>query len=599
MITKITCRYSFEVLDFHSNDFGFTFNIGVSYLGIYKTSMGITLKDNRYEVKLPFKGHPLIEDNYRLSLNRLKTLTRKLKKTPTVLKDYHDVIRYQLEMRIIEEAAEPAVTGEVTYLPHRAVIKEDRQTTKLRIVFAASAKNAGPSLNDCLYKGPCLVPLLYDILVRFRINNVAIVADIKQAFLQVIVAEEDRDYLRFLWWKNPFDENPEIIKYRFNRVIFGATCSQFLLNGVVKVLVEKYNEVDPEFVDKILHSFYVDDLNTGVKTTEEGVMLYKKLKYRFEEAHLKLRKWRTNDPCLREIISEKNNEMVKCDEKVLGIRWDENEDNLLIDVKDFVNDSNGDVTKREVLSIIASFYDPVGYIQPIVVQMKIFSQDICREGYCWDDKLNVEMKLNWDSIIANIRKVDEIHIQRCYAINEVDDPFIVQLIGFSDASQLDYGCCIYFKFIYSSGKVKVSFVTSKSRIVPIKKQISIPRLGLLGNVLLCRLVKSVLGAVKMELEIKNVFCFTDSQVSLAWIRNEDKEMKQFVQNRVIEIRRNVPAINWYYCKTSDNPADLITRINFKGIRDNLWWYGPTVLMNIHDDVALRSYYQIDKDKEIE
>ena len=122
----------------------------------------------------------------------------------------------------------------------------------------------------------------------------------------------------------------------------------------------------------------------------------------------------------------------------------------------------------------------------------------------------------------------------------------------------------------------MSFVTSKSRIVPIKKQISIPRLELLGNVLLCRLVKSVLGAVKMELEIKNVFCFTDSQVSLAWIRNEDKEMKQFVQNRLIEIRRNVPAINWYYCKTSDNPADLITRINFKGIRDNLWWYGSNI-----------------------
>ena len=235
----------------------------------------ITLKDNRYEVKLPFKeGHPLIEDNYRLSLNRLKSLTRKLKKTPTVLKNY-DVIRNQLETGIIEEATEPAVTGEVTYLPHRAVSKEDRQTTKLRVVFDANAKNAGPSLNDCLYKGPYLVPLLYDMLARFRINNVAIVADIKQAFLQVMVAAEDRDYLRFLWWKNSFDENSEIIKYRFNRILFGATCSQFLLNGVVKVLVEKYKKVDPEFVEKTLHSFYVDDLNSGVKTTGEGVMLYK------------------------------------------------------------------------------------------------------------------------------------------------------------------------------------------------------------------------------------------------------------------------------------------------------------------------------------
>ena len=81
-----------------------------------------------------------------------------------------------------------------------------------------------------------------------------------------------------------------------------------------------------------------------------------------------------------------------------AIRWDEYEDKLLIDVEDYVNDSNGDITKREVLSTIASLYDPVRYIQPIVVQMKIFFQDICRQGYCWDDKLNVEMKQNRDNI---------------------------------------------------------------------------------------------------------------------------------------------------------------------------------------------------------
>ena len=174
-------------------------------------------------------------------------------------------------------------------------------------------------------------------------------------------------------------------------------------------------------------------------------------------------------------------------------------------------------------------------------------------------------------LTANIRKIDEIQIQRCYAINVVDDPFIVQLIGFSDAPQLAYGCCIYFKFIYSSGKVKVSFVTSKSRIVPLKKHITIPRLELLGNVPLCRLVKSVIGAVKMELEIKNVFCFTDSQVALAWIRNEDKEKKQFVQNRVNEIRRNVPPINWCYCETLD-------KCIIKGLRSN---YCKQILLSVN------------------
>ena len=178
----------------------------------------ITLKDNRYEVRLPFKeGHPLIEDNCVLSCNRLKSLSRKLRKTPDILKEYGDVIRNQMELGIIEEVTEIAEMGEVTYLPHRAVIREDKQITKLRVVFDASAKNVGPSLNDCMYKGPCLIPLLYDMLLRFRINNVAIVADIKQAFLQISVAPKDRDYLRFLWWQDAFDDKSEVVKYRFNR----------------------------------------------------------------------------------------------------------------------------------------------------------------------------------------------------------------------------------------------------------------------------------------------------------------------------------------------------------------------------------------------
>ena len=177
-----------------------------------KFSKEITLKDNRYEVRLPFKeGHPLIEDNYVLSYNRLKSLSRKLRKTPGILKEYDDVIRNQFELGIIEEVTELAEMGEVTYLPHRAVIREDKQTTKPRAVFNASAKNAGPSLNDCMYKGPCLIPLSYDMLLRLRINNVATVADIKQAFLQISVVPMDRDYLRFLWWQDAFDDKPEVV----------------------------------------------------------------------------------------------------------------------------------------------------------------------------------------------------------------------------------------------------------------------------------------------------------------------------------------------------------------------------------------------------
>ena len=110
-------------------------------------------------------------------------------------------------------------------------MKSDRETTKTRMVFDASAKSdkSEPSLNDILYSGPCPLPLIEDTVLRFRLGRIAVVADIQQAFLQISVNECHRNYLRFLWYNNMFDENSSKY-YRFGRVLFGLTCSPFLLN---------------------------------------------------------------------------------------------------------------------------------------------------------------------------------------------------------------------------------------------------------------------------------------------------------------------------------------------------------------------------------
>ena len=204
-------------------------------LSVYEKFISdINFQDSRYDVHLPFKEYrPLIEDNFVLSLNRLSRLHQKLVQTPELLQDYDDIIRNQIQCGVVEKADSVAEVGEVTYLPHRAVIRQDKKSTKLRIVFDASAKGKGRSLNDCLYKGPSLNPLLFDILLRFRVHNIAITADIEKAYLQISVAPEDRDYLRFLWYNDLNSESPQVCKYRFTRLIFGASCSQFLLNGTI------------------------------------------------------------------------------------------------------------------------------------------------------------------------------------------------------------------------------------------------------------------------------------------------------------------------------------------------------------------------------
>ena len=132
------------------------------------------------------------------------SLRRRLNKNPELCKNYYDIFKEYESSKIIErvptdEASEP---GKVHYLPHRAVIRQDKVTTKVRPVFDASAKVSGPSLNDCLYAGPNLLSLIYDILLRFRTHKIALISDIKQAFLNIEVHPNHVDYLRFLWFAN-------------------------------------------------------------------------------------------------------------------------------------------------------------------------------------------------------------------------------------------------------------------------------------------------------------------------------------------------------------------------------------------------------------
>ena len=136
---------------------------------------------------------------------------------------------------------DPTNVERVHYLPHHAVVRQDKATTKLRVVYDASAKSDGPSLNDCLYTGPKFDQKILDILLRFRLHKVALTADIEKAFLMISMAEKDRDVLRFLWVNDTSLQQPEIIVMRFTRVVFGVSSSPFLLNTTIKCHMEKFS----------------------------------------------------------------------------------------------------------------------------------------------------------------------------------------------------------------------------------------------------------------------------------------------------------------------------------------------------------------------
>ena len=192
----------------------------------------IMFQDGRYKVFLPWKEfHEPLPDNYLLSVKRLRGLLNRLRHDPTMMREYDKTIRDQVARGIIEMVPpNKTVATRVHYLPHHGVVRKDKSTTKLRVVYDASAKSSGPSLNECLYKGPKFQQLTLDLLVRFRSYKVALTADVEKAFLMIAVDERDRDALRFIWVDDVTKEEPELQEYHFTRVVFGVSSSPFLVS---------------------------------------------------------------------------------------------------------------------------------------------------------------------------------------------------------------------------------------------------------------------------------------------------------------------------------------------------------------------------------
>ena len=221
----------------------------------------ISYNGERYSVGLPWKiGHKQLPPNFNACFTRLKSQIRKLKNTPTLLNECNKMIEKQEDLGIIEKVTELEGAEKVYYMPSQVVVRENAETTKVRMVFDASPKEGknGTSLNDCLHVGSNLTLLLFDILVRFRENNIPIVGDIEKAFLNVGVHATDRDCLRFLWVENPHAKNLKLVVYRFACVVFGVNASPILLNAVNRNHVTKFQDIDPEFVKKMLNSFLVE-----------------------------------------------------------------------------------------------------------------------------------------------------------------------------------------------------------------------------------------------------------------------------------------------------------------------------------------------------
>ena len=195
--------------------------------------------------------------------------------------------------------------------------------------------------------------------------------------------------------------------------------------------------------------------------------------------------------------------------KVLGLNWRFATDEIYFDFTDLIAYFQTlSATKRSVLQFSAKIFDPLGVLSPFTTQQKILFQCLCVQGVNWDDPLENELLRKWNQLPRELLALSQVRIPRCY-LSFQKETLLYQLQGFSNASEKAYAAVIYLYIVYIDGSVDNIFVSSKTRVAPIKRQ-TIPRLELLGAVILARLTNTTYLALQPLVSELRSFYWVDS-----------------------------------------------------------------------------------------
>ncbi len=540
--------------------------------------------DGRYEVALPRKiqSHKLGESRD-TACRRLYSMEKSLTKRgdwPVFRDAVLDYLHQDHAERITSEVVSVG-EKQCYYLPMHAVTKQSSTTTKVRIVFDASAKTTnGKSLNSILSSGPNVYSHIVQQILRFRIHRVAMTADISQMFRQILIAEKDRDLHRFVFRSSP-DE--PVSDYRMKRLTFGVTSSPYLATETLRQVAKDHYSEFPTAAEIVMTDFYVDDLLSGTDTVESALQLRPQLNKLLEKGRFLLRKWRSNSQKLLESIPDELKEkepvmeFVSHDDcpKTLGLHWNTLKDDMYVSIPKI--EYHGKLTKRQLVSNIAKVYDVMGWLSPVILFAKSLLQQVWESRVDWDDSVPGDILADWSRWVSELPVLSHRCIPRCYAdpSKEISSR---QIHGFSDASEKGFGAVVYLRTFYFDSSVTVSLVISKTRVAPIKR-LTIPKLELAGALLLAELMETV--RVALKLVISQIYAWSDSQIVLAWLDGNPRKLPTYVANRVSQILDLMPASTWRYVPSSQNPADCASRgvLPSALLEHDLWWDGPAWLLN--------------------
>jgi len=545
----------------------------------------IQYTDGHYETAIPFKHWPpRLIDNRVVAEQRLAGLKRRLVRDPDLKIRYEAGMKDLLAKGYAEKVDDEHVDScqpTVWYLPHHPVF-HPKKPDKLRIVFDCAARYAGTSLNDQILQGPDLTNKLLGVLLRFRQDRVALMADVEGMFNQVRVRPCDRNVLRFLWWSSgDMTSVPEA--FRMKTHLFGGvwspSCCSFVLRRTADDNESRFSQAA---VDTVRRNFYVDDCLKSVASSTEAVKLVEELSDLLACGGFRLTKWLSNDrTVLRSIPDNDRTQGVRNldlntehlpTEHALGVKWDVESDSLGYEI--VVKDRP--LTRRGILSIVSSIYDPLGFVSPFILTAKKIIQELCRRSVGWDESLPDDILRPWNSWLHDLPKLSQVKVSRCMKPDQFGQIVNSQLHHFSDASRDSYGTVSYLRLTDDENYIHCSIVMAKARLAPLK-QVTIPRLELSAAVLAVKVDQIIRREIDLNID-ESVF-WTDSTAVLKYIRNESARFQTFVANRLSVIHAGSTVSQWHHVNTKLNVADLASRgmTADEIAHSSCWFEGPEFL----------------------
>ncbi|XP_057340571.1 uncharacterized protein LOC130677734 [Microplitis mediator] len=327
----------------------------------------------------------------------------------------------------------------------------------------------------------------------------------------------------------------------------------------------------------LTHGRYVDDIFGGADDLNSLQQVADKLEALCKAGGFPLAKWASNHPKLQQLYhveAIKNHKFEDSDSstKILGMYWSSHSNQFYFTYSPPF--STQKFTKRIILSEIAQIFDPLGFLAPLIIRAKIFMQELWLKKLSWDTPLAANHQYKWRNFKNELKLISEIQIPRWIHSSTCST---TEIHGFSDASQLAMAAAVFIKVHTPAHGVRVTLLCSKTKAAPLKR-LTIPRLELTAAHMLAKLIKHCQST--LNLTQSPTYLWTDSTITLTWIKSHPARWKEFVRNRVSHIQDLLPDGHWNFIPGTQNPADCATRgLTPTQLRDHqLWWTGPPWLL---------------------